>query len=731
MSAESSYSARLPAWVLLSAVLGIAAGALLGDSASLLQPIGTGYVLMMEIVVFPYIICTLLHGLGSLTTNTAMRLFKSSWLIYVGVWGITFFIIFLLSFAIPPAPPPSFIDANTPTKGLNLLEILIPSNPFVDLVQNHVPAVVVFSITFGIAIQRASNKEAFLSVLDVMRTASVTIWNWIVLLAPLGVFALFANTVGTLEPDKLLDLSLYILTVLCGTLILAFWVLPSLIAALCPLTTREVVRELQSALVIAVVTTLSVAALPFVQRAVEKLATQLEIEDKDRSEVLQTTLAVSYPLGQLGNYFIWLFILFAAFYYRVPINLTDQIALPIVVLLSGIGSPSSSIDAVAFLASWLDLPSASTNLYVELMTVTRYGQVVASVMGFAFICILVTLNFYGKLNFRPKKMAQSVVVSCVVLVAVTVIGRNIQIHRPYNPAAPYMSFTLPADLTQDLKVTMGELDGTPPAKASEGEEKLSRLDRIRSSGELRVGFNANVIPFSYRNANNELVGFDIAYAYQLAKDLNVNLRLVPFQWQELVDDLGKDRFDLAASGIYVTEKRLRELDVSAPYYRSPLALIVHADEAEKFLSRSSIEAQENLKVAVFDDPVLLPIAKGLFKGADLTVLSNYSNLAEKPNIDAAIWTLEQARAWAATRQDYTAVVPGDLGGELLIAYLLPKGAPELRQFLNYWLQLQQVNGFHDRMVALWLEGKPDEPAKKEQSSFMGHLLGWEKDTPQM
>ena len=87
----------------------------------MLAPIGTGYVLMMVIVVFPYIICTLLHGLGRLSPGTAWRLFRASWLVYLSVWGITFLAIFLLSFAIPPAPPPSFIDANSTQTGMNLL----------------------------------------------------------------------------------------------------------------------------------------------------------------------------------------------------------------------------------------------------------------------------------------------------------------------------------------------------------------------------------------------------------------------------------------------------------------------------------------------------------------------------------------------------------------------------------------------------------------------------------
>ena len=425
-SFASSYAQRLPYWVLLGALVGILIGLFFGDQAAVLRPIGSTYVRLMEIVVFPYIICSLLVGLGRLEPATALRLLRSSWLVYVAVLGSTFLVIFLLSLAIPPVPPASFIDATATKQGLGLLEVLIPANPFSDLANNQLPAIVIFSIIFGIAIQRLNNKQNLLNTLDVIRTASVNIWSWIVMLAPLGVCALFAVTAGTLEPSAVAGLSLYLITIVCGTLILALWILPSIIASLCPLSSREVLRDLQSGLVIAMVTSLSVAALPFVQQATEKLAARMDIQDEKSGEIIKTTLAVSYPLAQLGNYFIWLFILFAAYYFRTPIDPANQLALPFVAFLSGIGSPSSSIDAVAFLSDWLDFPEETTGLYVEMTALTRYPQVLASVMGFGFVSFLVTLNYYGRLSLRLPRLGTSVLGAALLLAAVTIAGRTVQ-----------------------------------------------------------------------------------------------------------------------------------------------------------------------------------------------------------------------------------------------------------------------------------------------------------------
>ncbi len=479
---------------------------------------------------------------------------------------------------------------------------------------------------------------------------------------------------------------------------------------------------------ISVVTTLSVAALPFIQQAAEKLGDRMDIKDENRDEIIKTTLAVSYPFGQLGNFFIWLFVLFGAFYYRVPMGGDDQLALPFVSLLSGIGSPSSSVDAVAFLTNWLGFPSHATGSYVGMMALTRYGQVVASVMGFAFITFLVTLNYYGKLQIRVPRLVLSLLVSLVIVVAVTGTGRFIQSEVVDQGRSPYLTFEMASDVTEGV-IALVEKPGDP-AQTSEGAPSSTDMShrstpsRIQSTGEWRVGYNPDVVPFSYLNSKGQLIGFDIARAYRLARDLNVNLRLIPFEWQSLEQDLLDDRFDLAASGIYVSDQRLQRLAISEPHYQSPVALIVRAEIADRFLSRAFIEAQTDLVIGVFNDPIPRPLAKRLFPHAKIEVVPSYQVLPERPDIDAAIWTLEQAKAWAAPQPDYTAVVPKDLGGRFLFAYLMPADAVEFQQFVNYWMRLQDANGSRQRLVRQWIDGKPEDK-QTPRWSILGNLLGWE------
>jgi proton glutamate symport protein len=69
-----SHALTLPQRILLGAILGIATGVVFGERAAVLQPIGDAYGAMLQIAVYPYLLCSLMYGLGRLTPVTALRL---------------------------------------------------------------------------------------------------------------------------------------------------------------------------------------------------------------------------------------------------------------------------------------------------------------------------------------------------------------------------------------------------------------------------------------------------------------------------------------------------------------------------------------------------------------------------------------------------------------------------------------------------------------------------------
>jgi proton glutamate symport protein len=515
---------------------------------------------------------------------------------------------------------------------------------------------------------------------------------------------LFAAFSGSVEPAHLAGLLLYIGLFLVGTSLLAFVVLPSVMAAVAPVGHRELLKELQPALVLAFVTTLSVVALPFVPQAAERAATLAECpEGEERTDVIKTTLSLSYALAQLGNYFIYLFILYAAYNYKVELTLPEHVMLPFWTLLSGLGSPSATVDGVIFLSNWLHLPSSALDLFLETWTITRYRQVLVSVMGFGFATILIPLIYFDKLKIQPShrlfKAALSFALLAIVVVGATALRPLLQ--RP--PDNRLTRLVLDPVLVHDVKATLYRPGTTGPKPLG----IVPTLSTIQSSGVLRVGYNPNIIPFCYWNAQGDLVGFDVAYAYRLARDLNVRLELIPFAWTTIAADLKERRFDIAIGGIYETDDRLQTLTVSNFYYQSPPAMIVRSGVVHDFLSRSAIMNLPQLRVAVFDDPVVVQMLRFLLPNAQAEIVPNYDHPPPiTDQIDGAFWTLQQADAWAEVHPGFTAVAPTGMGGPTLFVYLMPPGADSLRQYINQWLELQTSNGFRAAQLDYWIDGKP-------------------------
>lgn len=712
-------SISLPAWVLIGAVLGIVVGIFFGDYTAVLEPVGTLYVKLLESVVFPYIICSLVHGLGSLEPATASRLFKRSWMFFVLAWAITFGAIFIVAQAIPSVAAPAIIDpAQSQDLAGRLMTILVPANFFADLTRNYVPAVVAFSILFGVAIQYVREKQGFLAILELVRLASLKIWNWVVQLAPFAVFALFAVTAGTTAIENLPGLVTYLVLFLATTFLLAFWVLPAVVGALTALPAREVIREIRGGIVLAAVTTLSAAAVPAVLEACRKLAAGAGIEDKDRDEIVKTTLSISYPLGQLGNFFVYLFFLSAASLYQIPLTGIEPLLLPLLVLVSCLGSPTATVDAVSFLADWLQFPVTTTQLYVETMTITRYGQIIVSVVGFAFLTTLGTFSYYGKLRFDHRRFWSALGLPAIVFGAMAVLTFEVDRQFLGPKPDPYLSFSLAESTTAGIDVSTAQA----PSGAGNESSPSETLERIRSTGVLRVGYNGSVIPFSYFNRDDRLVGYDIAFAYELARSLNARLELIPFEWVTLHEDLAAARFDIAMAGIYVTEERLRQFEVSRPYFQSPIGFIVKSEEAGRFISRARIEAIRNLQLTVFNDPVLLPLLRHTFPEARIRIVENYRQLSPDSD-EAAIWSFQQAAAFVAAHRGFTAVAPEDLGSPFVFAYLMPKNSEQFLRYVNYWLDLKASDGFQKRMHDYWILGK-SRPQHIRRWSVARNVLHW-------
>lgn len=725
-----SNTSSLPIKVLIGAIAGILVGLFFGDRTSILHPLGTIYTMLLQAVVYPYIVCTLLSSLGKLSPQLSLRLLKKSWGFYLFLLLITFGILIILAQAIPVNVTDLHPAQVAPEQGPGLLQLLVPENLFAALANNYIPAVVIFCILFGITLQFVENKSALFNILDTISKTCILFWNWLVLLAPYAAFALLADIAGTIKINQLTDLGEFLILFTIGIVFLVFWLLPIIISAFTGLRYKTLITELRSALIISAATTLSVVALPYIYNTTAKLlaARQKKAINEETKDLINTTLLISYPLAQLGNFFIYLFILFAALFFNHPISYIERLMLPFVTYLSSIGSPSTSINSVAFLSNWLDLPKDTTDLYVSIMPLIRYGQVIASVMGFSFLTILITFAYFDLLKSSVKKLLVHLIAVVAILLALTLMIKTFIPNPDTKVYQRLTNFSLNQNFFKNVTATI-----VPPFAETQLQPVKNTEDslfRIQRTGVLRVGFNADMRPFVFFNNKHELVGYDVAYAYALAAALNARIEFIPFTWQNLVTDLQADKFDIAMSAIYVTEQRLKNIAFTEPYFRSPIAFMVSRDNQDNFTTVEKIRAIPNLGIGVFDDPVLIPLIQNNFPNAKIVILPTISGedtarAFQQNIIDAALWSQAQTQVWVLGHPGYASIVPKGLAAPFLIAYMVQQSSPQFLNFLNYWLELKKNDGFQQLMYNHWILIRPlddDQP----RWSILGNILHWQK-----
>ena len=107
----------------------------------------------------------------------------------------------------------------------------------------------------------------------------------------------------------------------------------------------------------------------------------------------------------------------------------------------------------------------------------------------------------------------------------------------------------------------------------------STLDRVLSTGVLRVGVTADYPPFSMDcgPAVSGVAGSDIDEAAALASTLNATPKLVLTTWSELVADQASGRFDVGVGGISATLERRRSVGFSAPILTDGKVLVTRCD----------------------------------------------------------------------------------------------------------------------------------------------------------
>jgi len=97
------------------------------------------------------------------------------------------------------------------------------------------------------------------------------------------------------------------------------------------------------------------------------------------------------------------------------------------------------------------------------------------------------------------------------------------------------------------------------------------IETIKARGKLQVGF-ATFLPWAMRDKQGNWVGFEIDVQNKLAKDMGVELDLVPTAWDGIIPTLISGKFDVIIGGLSVTPARQEQVDFTNAYSQSGLGV---------------------------------------------------------------------------------------------------------------------------------------------------------------
>ena len=239
--------------------------------------------------------------------------------------------------------------------------------------------------------------------------------------------------------------------------------------------------------------------------------------------------------------------------------------------------------------------------------------------------------------------------------------------------------------------------GAAPLAAAEGV-----LDEVLDRGALRVGFSS-FVPWAMRGKNGEHIGFEVDVAREVAKDMGVELELVPTAWDGIIPALLGGKFDVLISGMYITPARNLQVNFTIPYEESGLDLVANRDLAAGFARLEDFNKPEvvfALRRGAF--PVKY-VQKALPQAQIVQFDDDASARLEVINGRAHAWvTAAPQPAFAAA--DYPEALFQPLDGLLTRnkqGMALRKGDVDALNFFNNWILVKQQSGWLEERYAYW------------------------------
>ncbi|MDJ0810909.1 MAG: transporter substrate-binding domain-containing protein [Desulfobacterales bacterium] len=252
-----------------------------------------------------------------------------------------------------------------------------------------------------------------------------------------------------------------------------------------------------------------------------------------------------------------------------------------------------------------------------------------------------------------------------------------------------------------------------PALGGDLQRQLAQESTVAQAvkrGSLKVGLDI-FVPWAMKDKKGNLVGFEVDVAKELAKDMGLEIELVPTKWDGIIPALLTGKFDVIIGGMGITPKRALQVNFSVPYEYSGMGIVAHKKKAPGFSSLEDFN-KSDVEIAVKLGTTAEAAAKKMMPQAKLRRFQDEAQAYQElrnGNVHAVVGSAPRP-AFEAAAYPETLYLP--LEGTFTkepIGFAVRKGDPDTLAFFNSWINLKWETGWLKERYNYWFRTKEWEP----------------------
>ena len=227
------------------------------------------------------------------------------------------------------------------------------------------------------------------------------------------------------------------------------------------------------------------------------------------------------------------------------------------------------------------------------------------------------------------------------------------------------------------------LSFVPQAQAAETDPAYNA---IKKRGVLIVGLSADYAPFEFHttiNGRDQIVGFEVDMAKQIAKDLGVKLQIKEMGFDGLIGAVQTGKIDVIISGINATPEREKVVDFSKSYMSPKQTVLILKKNAPQFTS--DVNSFVGKKIGAQRQTTQETFVQNNMSASKLVSLQKVPDLVSQLSagkVSGVVLNDPISEAYAQQNKAFQVIYPKPNEAEGAVSVAMRKNSPVLQSKIN-------------------------------------------------